>query len=99
MSVGGVTAEISVVATPGIEVAKTDATISRTISERVVQDLPLTAATRDVTRLALLAPTVTRAPASNEFTANAQRARNNNFILGGTDTNDVSAPVTKPSII
>ena len=90
MSVGGVTAEVSVVATPGTEIAKTDATISRTISERVVQDLPLTARDRDVTRLALLAPTVTRAPASNEFSANGQRARNNNFMIDGTDNNDPS---------
>src|SRR5215831_19709890 len=35
MSVGGVTAEISVVETPGIELAKTNSTIAQTISERV----------------------------------------------------------------
>src|SRR5215831_4151995 len=99
MNVGGITAEISVVETPGIELAKTDATISRTISERVVQDLPLTAATRDVTRLALLAPTVTRAPGSNEFAANGQRARNNNFMLDGTDNNDLSVTLNNARII
>src|SRR5215831_13054640 len=99
MSVGGVTADISVVETPGLEIAKTDATISRTISERVVQDLPLTAATRDVTRLALLAPTVTRAPGSNEFAANGQRARNNNFMLDGTDNNDLSVTLNNARII
>jgi hypothetical protein len=99
MSVGGVSAEISVVATPGTEIAKTDATISRTISERVVQDLPLTARDRDVTRLALLAPTVTRAPASNEFSANGQRARNNNFMIDGTDNNDLSVTLSNARIV
>ena len=99
MALGAVSAEVSVVETPGTEIAKTDATISRTIPERVIQDLPLTAATRDVTRLALLAPTVTRAPGSNEFSANGQRARNNNFMIDGTDNNDLSVTVTNARII
>src|SRR5262249_15059323 len=73
MTVGGVTAEISVVDTPGIDLTKTEATIARNIPERVIQDLPLTAALRDVTRVALLAPTVTRAPGSNQFSPNGQR--------------------------
>ena len=99
MMVGGVTTEVTVIDTPGTEIAKTDATISRTIPERVIQEVPLTAGTRDVTRLALLAPTVSRAPGSNEFSANGQRARNNNFMLDGTDNNDLSVTLTNARII
>src|SRR2546426_467780 len=99
MSVSSVTNEISVVDVPGTDVAKTDATISRTITERVIQEIPLTADDRDVTRLALFAPTVTRAPGTSEFTANGQRARNNNFMIDGTDNNDLSITKTNARII
>src|SRR5213593_30650 len=99
MAVSGTSSEVSVIEVPGTGVAKADATISRTITERVIQDVPLTAKDRDVTRLALFAPTVTRAPGSNEFTANGQRARNNNFMIDGTDNNDLSISETNARII
>lgn len=98
LSVGAVLTEVAVEAT-AVDIAKTNATISRTLDQRVVEDLPITAATRDVTRLALLAPTVTRAPGSTEFAANGQRARNNNFIIDGTDNNDLSVTLTSSRLI
>ena len=99
LTVGGVLTEVAVVEAAGVEVAKTTATISRTLDKRVVEDLPITAATRDVTRLAVLAPTVTRAPGSTEFSANGQRARNNNFIIDGADNNDLSVTLTSTRLI
>ncbi len=79
---------------PGLQLSKTTPTIERTHKGWFVSAVPLTASTRDVTRLALLAPTVVRAPGSNRFSANGQRARNNNFLIDGTDNNDLS--VTLP---
>src|SRR5262249_55236021 len=88
LTLSRVAAEISVTEVPGIDLAKTSATIERTFPGRLVEDFPLTTDRRDVTRLSLLAPNVTRAPASNQFSANGQRARNNNFMLDGIDNND-----------
>lgn len=99
LNVVGVTTDVLVTETPGVELAKTNPTIERTFSERILSDLPLTAARRDVTRLALLAPTVNRAPGSNEFSANGQRARNNNFIIDGVDNNDYAVTLNSARVI
>jgi hypothetical protein len=88
LTLSRVSSEISVTEVPGIDLAKTSATIERTFPGRLVEDFPLTTDKRDVTRLSLLAPNVSRAPASNQFSANGQRARNNNFMLDGIDNND-----------
>src|SRR6267378_7783611 len=96
---GGVTTEVSIVETPGVTLDKTMATIERTFPGRVVTELPITMNTRDVTRLALLAPTVARAPGSNEFSANGQRARNNNFTIDGVDNNDLSVAVDSTRVL
>ena len=100
LAVGGGAAVVEVnVTPPGVQLAKTTPTIDRTFSERVIAEMPITGNTRDVTRLALLAPTVNRAPGSNEFSANGQRARNNNFLIDGTDNNDLSVTLTNSRII
>lgn len=84
---------------PGVELAKTTATIDRKLDASLVVSIPTTGAVRDVTRLALLAPTVNRAPGSNQFAANGQRARNNNFLIDGTDNNDLSVTLDNARII
>ena len=101
LSVGGVTAEVSVLETPGVELQKTTATIERTFSDRLIGELPFQVynGVRDVTRLALLAPTVSRANGSNEFSANGQRARNNSFSVDGVDNNDLSVTTNSLRII
>jgi len=98
---GGITAEVSVVDTPGVSLDKTMATIERTFPERLVSDLPfiINNGARDITRMALLAPTVSRAPGSNEFSANGQRARNNNFTIDGVDNNDLSVTLNSARVI
>jgi Carboxypeptidase regulatory-like domain len=100
MKLGAEATIVEVTGVPaGVELAKTTATISRTLDGAFIQNVAITANTRDVTRLALLAPTVNRAPGSNEFAANGQRARNNNFLLDGTDNNDLSVTLANARII
>ena len=72
LALAAATVEISVVDTPGVELAKTTATVDRTFVQREIVELPMQVynGTRDITRLALLAPTVTRAPSFTEFSAN-----------------------------
>ncbi|MBI2149381.1 MAG: TonB-dependent receptor [Acidobacteria bacterium] len=98
MQAGAVTASITVEETPGAALAKTTATIQRTLGARVVAELPMQIfnGSRDISRLALLAPTVVRASSFTEFSANGQRTRNNNFIVDGVDNNDPT--VTQHSI-
>lgn len=98
MQAGAVTASITVEGTPGAALAKTTATVERTLSARVVAELPMQIFnnTRDISRFALLAPTVVRASSFTEFSANGQRTRNNNFIVDGVDNNDPT--VTQHSI-
>src|SRR5262249_49595392 len=79
--------EVSVVAPTGAELAKTSPAIERTLPSQVLTEIPISSA-REVSRFALVAPTVSRAPGSNEFAANGQRARNANFTIDGVDNND-----------
>ena len=94
LPVNPVVSQVEVVEPLGDEVAKTTATISRTLGQLLVSELATTTG-RDVTRLSVLAPLVSRAPGSNEFTANGQRARNTDFLLDGSENNDLT--VTLPS--
>ncbi len=99
----GVAANVTTVeiveAPPGVELAKSSASLDRKIEQRFVEIVPLTGATRDVTRLAIMAPTVVRSFASSEISANGQRARNNNFTIDGVDNNDLSVTVAGTRII
>ena len=91
-------AGMSTLMTPaGVELAKSTATIERTLPQVFIDSAALTGATRDITRLALLAPTVTRGPGSTEMSANGNRARNNHFMLDGVDRNAawISARTTR----
>jgi hypothetical protein len=92
LQVGGITTEISVTQVPGVELNKTIPTVENTFSNRVMLELPMQIynGVRDVSRLALLAPAVIRAPSFTEFSANGQRSRNNNFMLDGVDNNDLT---------
>jgi hypothetical protein len=94
LPVNPVVSQVEVVEPLGDEVAKTTPTISRTLGQLLVAELATTTG-RDVTRLSVLAPLVSRAPGSNEFTANGQRARNTDFLLDGSENNDLT--VTLPS--
>src|SRR5262249_19746869 len=80
---------------------KTSPTVERTFSELAAVELPtqIYSGVRDITRLAVLAPGVTRAPSFNEFSANGQRSRNNNFMLDGVDNNDLSVTLNSLRIV
>ena len=101
LRVSQVTAEVSVLETPGAELERATATVERTFSERIIDELPLQVynGVRDISRLALLAPTVNRAPGSNEFAANGQRARNNSFTIDGVDNNELSVTLSNIRVI
>jgi hypothetical protein len=84
---------------PLVGLAKASPTIDRTFDRRTVQALPMSSAAREVSRLALAAPLIVRAPGSSEISANGQRARQNNFMVDGTDNNDLAVTVPIARVI
>ncbi|MEX2264355.1 MAG: carboxypeptidase regulatory-like domain-containing protein [Bryobacteraceae bacterium] len=95
LAVAATVTTIEVAAPPGVTLAKSTPTLDTKLDRGFVANVALTAVQRDVTRLALLAPTVARGPAGSEFSANGQRSRNHNFTIDGVDNNDLT--VTLPN--
>ncbi len=99
LSAGSVSGTVDVTAeTEAITVNKTNATIGLTSTARQVVELPLGAA-RDVNNLALLSPNTFSAPGSTGISANGQRARNNNFLIDGSDNNDLSVTISTVDVV
>jgi hypothetical protein len=93
----GIETGIEVTNAPGLELGKTNANIDRTLSVKVLTEIPPVNPNREVTRLAILAPLVSRSAGQNEYSANGQRSRNTNFSVDGVDQNDntVSLPALR----
>ena len=90
LQVGDVGATVDITAeTEAITLNKTNATVGTTIDNRRVVELP-TGAGRNINNLALLSPNTFAAPGSTGISANGQRARNNNFLIDGSDNNDIT---------
>ena len=83
------TIEVSSGDLPTIELD--NASISNTVDQRKISDLPLV--TRDPYQLVLLSPGVIQSNTSGGgFSVNGQRDRNNNFLLDGIDNKDADVP-------
>jgi hypothetical protein len=96
LELGALTESVDVTAvTDAISLNKTNGSVGQTFSARQATELPLGAA-RNLNNLALLAPSVSNAPGQTAIAANGNRSRNNNFMIDGTDNNDVS--VTIPTV-
>jgi len=96
---GAVAIEVRETLLPVTGLAKATPTIERSLETNSIQGIPVTAATRDPTALALLAPTAIRGPGFTEISANGQRTRQNNFLIDGTDNNDLLGTVASARII
>ena len=95
LDVGGLTETVDVTAqAEAVTLNKTNGSIGQTFTARQASELPLPA--RNPVNLALLAPNVTSSVGQTAISANGQRSRNNNFMIDGTDNNDVS--VTLPTV-
>ena len=99
LELGALTESVDVTAvTDALTLNKTNGSVGQTFSNRQATELPLGAA-RNVTSLALLAPSVSSAPGSTEMAANGNRARNNNFMIDGTDNNDISVTLQTVPVV
>ena len=99
LKVAGVGEAITVVGrAEAIELNKTSATIGTTTMARQVVELPLSAG-RDVNNLIATAPNVNRVTGQGTYAANGQRSRNNNYMIDGSDNNDVSVTIATTQIV
>ncbi|MBK5257145.1 MAG: TonB-dependent receptor [Vicinamibacteria bacterium] len=99
LKVGGLTDTIVVEDVGGqIELNKTNATLATTATARQAAELPLSAG-RNINNLALLGPNTFTAPGSTGISANGNRARNNNFMIDGTDNNDLSVTIQTTPVL
>ena len=69
----------------------------RRLVVRRVEELPLPG--RNINNLALLGPNTFTAPGSTGISANGNRARNNNFMIDGTDNNDLSVTIQTTPVL
>ncbi len=99
LKVAGVGEAITVVGrAEAIELNKTSPTIGTTTMARQVVELPLSAG-RDINNLIATAPNVSRVTGQGTYAANGQRSRNNNYMIDGSDNNDISVTIATSQIV
>jgi hypothetical protein len=99
LKVSGIGEEIAVTAkAESVELNKTSATLGLTSTAREVVELPLSA-DRNINNLMANAPQVSRVSGQGTFAAAGQRSRNNNYMIDGSDNNDISVTITTTQVV
>lgn len=108
LKVGGTAEAITVTGkAEAAELNKTDATIGLTSTARQAVELPLSAG-RNINNLILLTPNTLNVTAANNgntnvgqgsYVVNGQRSRNNNYMIDGSDNNDISVTIATSQIV
>ena len=80
-----------------IELNRTSPTVGTTSTARQVVELPLSA-DRNVNNLIATSPNVNRVSGQGTFAANGQRSRNNNYMIDGSDNNDISVTIATTQV-
>ncbi len=82
----------------GVELNKTSPTVGFTTGARQVVELPLSA-DRSVNNLIALSANVVRTVGQGTYAVNGQRSRNNNYMVDGSDNNDVSVTISTVKVV
>ena len=104
LKVGNVTETVSVTANAvAAALNKTSATIGMTIGSKQIVELPLSGG-RNINNLVLTAPNVSMAgftvnAGQGTYIVNGQRSRNNNYMIDGSDNNDISVTISTSSVV
>ncbi len=83
-------------ATAGLN--KNNATIANTINTRAIEDLPL-AGGRNINNLILTVPNAQSTTGQGTYAINGNRPRNNNYMVDGSDNNDISVTIATSQIV
>ena len=62
-------------------------------------ELPLGGAARNINNLILQSPNVSASTGQGTYSVNGQRSRNNNFMIDGSDNNDISVTIATSQIV
>ena len=99
LKVAGLGEAVTVEATSAaFELNRTSPTVGVTSTARQVVELPLSA-DRNINNLIALSPNVSRVSGQGTFAANGQRSRNNNYMIDGSDNNDVSVTIATTQVV
>lgn len=99
LKIAGVGEAITVVGrSEAIELNKTNGTVGTTTLARQVVELPLSA-DRNINNLIATSPNVSRVSGQGTFAANGQRSRNNNYMIDGSDNNDISVTISTTQVV
>jgi Carboxypeptidase regulatory-like domain/TonB-dependent Receptor Plug Domain len=104
LKVGALTETVSVTGDAlAVSLNKTSPTIGVTIGAKQVSELPLPGG-RNINNLILTAPNVSMAGFTNgagqgTYIVNGQRSRNNNYMIDGSDNNDISVTISTASLV
>jgi len=81
-----------------VELNKTNPTVGTTSTARQVVELPLSA-DRNINNLMATGPNVSRVTGQGTYAANGQRSRNNNYMIDGSDNNDISVTIATTQVV
>jgi hypothetical protein len=91
-------AEVIVVEAQTAALSRTDPTISTTVSSRRVVETPLGGG-RNINNLILTIPNAVSTTGQGTFAVNGNRPRNNNFMIDGSDNNDISVTIATSQVV
>ncbi len=77
---------------------KNNPTIATTISARAVEELPLPGG-RNINNLVLTVPNSSSTTGQGTYAVNGNRPRNNNYMVDGSDNNDISVTIATSQIV
>ena len=77
---------------------KTNPTIANTFSARAIEDLPLPGG-RNINNLILTVPNAQSTTGQGTYAINGNRPRNNNYMVDGSDNNDISVTIATSQIV
>ncbi len=77
---------------------KTNPTIANSLNARAIEDLPLPGG-RNINNLVLTVPNATSTTGQGTYAINGNRPRNNNYMVDGSDNNDISVTIATSQIV
>jgi len=91
--------EVTVTAeSPLVGLNRTNPTIASTVNTRQVVELPL-AGGRNLNNLILTVPNAASTTGQGTFAVNGNRPRNNNYMVDGSDNNDISVTISTSQMV
>jgi len=83
---------------PSATLNRSNATISTTITGRAIENLPLSGG-RNINNLVLTVPNSSSTTGQGTYAINGNRPRNNNYMVDGSDNNDISVTIATSQIV